>query len=109
MREIFCNDKECHLLPSSQSTVDTERVNTSSASTADPPVPDSTPEQVPLPTIKTSARRKPRKKKNPRKRKDQLGGLVKRLRQIQIGGKSKRKSKKTKRAGGKKKRVKRKR
>ena len=108
MREIFCNDKECHLLPSSQSTVDSEGVNISSAS-ADLAVPDSGSDQVPLPTIKPSAPKKPRKKKTPAKRNDQLGGLFKRLRQIQIGGKSKRKSKKTKRAGGKRKRVKRKR
>lgn len=101
MREIFCNEKDCHVLPASQSSVEAGPDSISSLS-------DSTPSTVPLSSIKPKSRRG--KKRKTRRSKSQRGGKVKRLRRVQVGGK-RRRSKKTKsqRGGRKRKCIKRKR
>ena len=111
MREIYCNDKDCQVLPPAQSPVDTGGENTSSATAPPGLVPDSASMQVPLSAITPRARRG-RKKKTGRKKRGKRGsGIVKRLQRLQIGGRRRRKSKKSQQSGGSRKRkcVKRKR
>ena len=96
MREICCTDKDCQILPSTQSSLDSEGVNTSS-SAAVGLVTDSASMQVPLSTIAPRTRRK---KKTTRKKRGKRGsGIVKRLQRLQIGGRRRRRGKKNQQGG----------
>ena len=107
MREILCTDKDCQILPPSQSSVDTG--SESIPSVAAPGLMSENSSTVPLSSISPRSRRG-RKKVRRKKKKNQVGGILKRLKRLQIGGKKKPKSKKkNQRGGGRRKFVKRKR
>lgn len=90
MRQILCSEKECELLPSSQSSPGGERVNTSTVATGGL-IPEPNSSSIPLSQARKASRKRKTKKtkKTKRSSKSQAGGRRKKPKRNQKGGKRK--------------------
>ena len=101
MRQIYCSDKECELLPSTQSLSNTisENIQKSSSSGL---VPDSPSTLISLSSARSSGKRKQKRSKPKREKKRKA------VQKVQIGGKRKKKPIKNQKGGKKRRCVKKK-
>ena len=92
MRQIYCADKECELLPSTQTggSIQCDNINTAATGGL---IPEATSSSVPFSSVRKTRKRRTQRGGGGRRRNNKP---TKRLRKVQVGGGGRRKKKKTK-------------